>query len=163
METSLELFPNSEAQSARITMSGSHTVINGAHIQISNGFMHKKEKPASVVTKDILSVGTQKLRDKRFLVAGLICFGILLLMNSGLLSQLDTVAGIAERGLLAAVLSPLTVMLLLPSAILVGWYVVKPITVLRIKAMGGDFAVNVKGYSDEKVRSFIEGYYKHFS
>ena len=79
----IELFPKEkENSSARIIISDDHTVINGTHIQISNGYMFKKDGPATIQTGDILSIEEQKLRNKLFLVISVTIFGLLLLSHA---------------------------------------------------------------------------------
>jgi hypothetical protein len=38
-------------------------------------------------------------------------------------------------------------------------YAIKPLHVLRISAMGGDFAVEVKNYKDSHINRLIKSYY----
>jgi hypothetical protein len=75
-----QLVPQQESNSARITITAEHTVINGEHFRIVDGYVHKQNKPATVKTKDILSIERQTLRLKRMLVRSLILFGIIPLL-----------------------------------------------------------------------------------
>ena len=174
MKTITELFPQTNDESARITMTNEFTIINGSHMQISNGFLHKKENPSSVITKDILSIERQKLRKKRLLVISLTLFGFCLILNTifgqaGRILAFEDMLRVADayqdatRG---ANLSPFamvrytTVGVLLIGAILcISKYIIQQIRVLRITAMGGDYAVETKYYNDEDIDMFVKSYY----
>jgi len=230
-----KLFPENGNDSARITMTNEHTVINGAHFRISNGYTHKQASPATIETKDILSIERQVLRKKRLLVVGLSLFGILLILF-GIFGQIEryfTVQAAAEgdpkaqlrvlvdlyggtigRELLyddfaemfqhdtldwddwlffletaeitldahdaydkymdlgtAAtgdfskirlfhVIKYLTyAILFIPSVLCVGLYTFQPLSILRVKALGGDFAVETKHYQNNDIERFIAKYY----
>ena len=216
MSRAVELFPKENADSARITMTNEHTVINGAHYKISNGYLHKHAVATSVATKDILSIERQKLRNKRLLVIGLVLFGLLLLIPSAfsminravfinnlvsgdeaaiaelqrvylryvifgnmeiigeVLDSADSLYTFADRtestiealdgdlpvsSSLNTTRNVLYVILFIPSAVCVGMYTLKPVLMLRIKAMGGDFAVETRYYTSETIDGLIGAYY----
>lgn len=146
MSGNIELFPLGNADSARITITDEYAVLNGVHLQFSNGYIYKRNT-SSFLTKDILSVERQKSRNKRFLVTGLVLFGIL--------SLLFGIFGIRTF----AALDFMYFVLFVGSAVCIALYAVKPAKILRIKAMGGDFAVAVKHYAADNVERFFTAYY----
>jgi hypothetical protein len=210
MSEAITLFPEDGADYARITVTEEHTVINGSHIQVSNGYTHKKVNAATVSTKDILSVERQTLRIKRFLVIGLVLFGFIFVVYGifDIIGRVLIITGDDDRAAMELFISyygdeifgdiaheiiadyieayhvvdaigrtiegdlswispvdaveyTIYAILLFGAVIFVGRYVFKPLHVLRITAMGGDFAFETKHYQDNEVDRFIASVIKH--
>jgi hypothetical protein len=200
-------------------------------MQISNGYIRKRDNPVSVTTKDILSIDRQKLRVKRFLVIGLTLFGLLCVAYTAFgyaergMSALNTynaalsgdeqakidvwfamfghdlfldeivsefgedmifvleAAGYAldeynryvllesildgsyivnkylPKNLYEVIKYAVFAVLFIGSVIFVGKYITKTYKVLRIKALGGDFAVEVQHYDGGEIDKLIKAYY----
>jgi len=236
-----ELFPKG-GNSARITITAEHTVINGKHYRIVDGYVHKRNKPATVKTKDILNIERQTLRLKRMLVYSLILFGLIPVIfgasrtvqpliatarsvgqavtfadyvmntdptevfgsmadelteeakNALITAIIEYAAGneavsayrnisevygqardkyeIAQRaasgdysGLMPWVVRGLSIVMcagaFIGSVVFMVRYMLKPLRVLRISALGRDFAVEVRYYNGGEVEKLIKGYYSN--
>ena len=162
----VELLPRSNADSAQITRTDERAVIDGSYSRISNGYFYRRKGVVSIEATDILFIAREKHRRKRLLVAGLVLFGFVLMTYglAGAMGQFFLFNDLAEGDF--SRINPSVLLknaiyagLLLVSTIILCGYAFKPVSILRIKAMGGDFAVEVKHYHSDDVDQFIKAYY----